>query len=143
MRPQPQAVEPPVTFRGPEDVVLWAREHRVGWRTGVFVLHLFADGRCDCGSRVAETTEDLDADFYAVRLGMCDCWPQAAVALACRPGEGTEPTWLDEHVFGCMCQSLDEMGVHLHDLLVLDEHRWRSLAEPVSGIWPRPESYLR
>lgn len=124
-----RGLDAPVCFRAPEDVVSWVRDVGARLITNepcALVLYIQTDGRCERLSRLAGR---LDGLVEAVQLGAICYHPHAVVVVASRPGDGTAPTRCDEQVLTRIGETLREVGVALLDLLVIDDHRWRSWAE--------------
>lgn len=123
-----RGLEAAVCFRAPEDVVRWLRDVGARLITNqpcVLVLYIETDGRCERLSRLAGR---LDGLVDAVQLGAICYHPHAVVVVASRPGDGTAPTRCDGHVLARMGETLRDVGVAVLDLLIVDDHRWRSLA---------------
>lgn len=120
--------ETAVSFHGPEDVVRWLRDGGASLiidQPCVLVLHVQTDGRCQ---RLARLAGRLHGLVDAIQLGASCFQPHAVIVVASRPGDGTAPTKWDEQVLARLGETLREVGVTLLDILVVDDHRWRSLA---------------
>lgn len=129
-------LDPPVriVLANSEDAVAWARSiPDFGFEPEVFALFL-DDGRVLLRAVWLSPEISLD-DLYlwpAYVLGYSPGVEATGVLfLVCRPGEGVEPWPGDFEALEMMRLAHDAHDVPLVDVVLVDERRWRSLAEAI------------
>lgn len=126
--------DPPfrLVLNGPAATVAWAREvPGVGWEPEIFALFLDdGHGLLAAWWLGSETTlEDLDQDPEFLLVAARSYAASTAVLLVCRPGEGTDPSPADTAAFDRLRAAHSDAGLSLLDVVLLDGHRWRSIAD--------------
>ena len=130
------SAERPISFRGPAEVAAFARELGLGTEAETVALHLSAEGEFLCASGLGDgcSFEAFLTDPFPLLAPMLDCRPAAAVLVACRPGRGVKPGFVERAALPALRNLHSPLGVVLLDLILIDRERWHSLA----GAWPVP-----
>lgn len=121
-----------VVLDGPAAAVAWARQvPGVGFEPEIFALFL------DPGHGLVAawwlgsepTVEDLAAEPSFLLTAARSYAAAAVIVLVGQPGEGADPVPADIAVWNRLALAHDEDGVPLLDIVLLDGHHWRSVAD--------------